>query len=154
MLLNLANALRKLAMLWIGIGIVIVMLSVYGLLMMDLRDLDARYLGLVALFDLMVVSCATLVYIDARDHRIGPLPRPRGPLLVSDVFGLNMSPGAIGAFVVWWWVIILPLYLVRRRDLMERAKANPCEESRPGLFLFWITLFVVASPILVLLYQV
>ena len=152
--LNLANVLRKSAMLWIGIGIVIAMLSVYGLLMMDVKDLDTRYLGLVALFDLMVVSCATLVYMDARDHRIGPLPGSRGPLLVSDVFGLNMSSGAIGAFVAWWWVIILPLYLVKRRNLIERAKTHPSEESRPGLFLFWIILFVVTSPILVLLYQV
>jgi hypothetical protein len=65
----------------------------------------------------VVAISATLVYLDATKNNIGKISNAKGMF--------NMSAGAWGTVTLLLWFIGLPAYLIKRGDLVLKAKENP-----------------------------
>ncbi len=67
----------------------------------------------------LVAVSAVWVYLDATKNKIGKIPDGKGMF--------NMSAGAWGVVTLLLWIIGFPAYLIKRGDLLEKAKENPIE---------------------------
>ncbi|MBL3527062.1 MAG: hypothetical protein JMN29_05125 [gamma proteobacterium endosymbiont of Lamellibrachia anaximandri] len=72
----------------------------------------------------VVAVSAVWVYLDATKNKIGKIPDGKGMF--------NMSAGAWGVVTLLLWIIGLPAYLIKRGDLIEKAKENPIEVKGRG----------------------
>lgn len=82
------------------------------------------YFNLACLFGISI--SAIWVYYDAKKHKIGKVPGKKGLL--------NMSAGGIAGATLLLWLLAFPLYLYKRKELIEQAKEHPVEPS--GKFIF------------------
>ena len=84
------------------------------------------------ILSIIVTISALWVYIDASKNKIGN--SPQGGLL--NVGGA----GWWGVLCLLLWVVIFPLYLIKRSKLIAFAKANPAEPKnrniKIGIFSF------------------
>lgn len=72
----------------------------------------------------VVAVSAVWVYLDATKNKIGKIPDGKGMF--------NMSAGAWSVVTLLLWIIGLPAYLIKRGDLIEKAKENPIEVKGRG----------------------
>lgn len=72
----------------------------------------------------VVAVSAVWVYLDATKNKIGKIPDGKGMF--------NMSAGAWGVVTLLLWIIGFPAYLIKRGDLIEKAKENPIEVKGRG----------------------
>jgi hypothetical protein len=77
----------------------------------------------VILTVLMVVT-SLWVYLDATTNKIGRISGARGMF--------NLSAGGWAAATFLLWVVAFPAYLLKRRALVEAARAAPVEAKRRG----------------------
>jgi Cytochrome c biogenesis factor len=78
----------------------------------------------------IVAASGFWVYLDATKNKIGKVPGPRA--------FFNMSAWRWACFTYALWIVGLPCYLLKRGDLIVRAKATPVEEkNRFGKAAFW-----------------
>ncbi|MGH8396828.1 MAG: hypothetical protein ACRETA_01095 [Gammaproteobacteria bacterium] len=89
----------------------------------------------------VVVITAVWVYIDATKNKIGKIHG------IKSVF--NMSAGAWGVVTLLLWIIGFPAYLIKRSDLIDKAKENPVEAK--GRAAKAIALSIVGVCVLVLI---
>ena len=73
---------------------------------------------------LIVVASAVWVYWDASSNKIGPVP---------DKKSFNQSAFMWGLGCIFLWIVVFPVYLVKRKQLIEAAKEHPVEEKQRGL---------------------
>lgn len=73
---------------------------------------------------LVMFATSIWIYWDATTHRIGKIP---GPAAVT-----NNSAGAWAVATLLLWIVVLPFYLWKRAELIERAKANPVDTKNRG----------------------
>lgn len=70
----------------------------------------------------VVVGASGLwVYLDATKNRVGRVPGPKA--------FFNMSAWRWACFAYGLWIVGLPSYLLKRGDLIEKARATPVEEK-------------------------
>lgn len=69
----------------------------------------------------IVLGSALYVYYDASRHKIGKIPGDKG--------FFNLSAGMWATATLLLWIIAFPAYLIKRKSLIEKAKANPQESS-------------------------
>ena len=62
-----------------------------------------------------------IIYYDDTKHKIGKIPEEK------TFFNVQAGAWAFGMFVLW--ILFFPLYLYKRSELIEKAKANPREAS-------------------------
>ena len=72
----------------------------------------------------LVAISAVWVYLDATKNKIGKNPGEKGMF--------NMSAGAWGAATLGLWIVAFPSYLIKRSDLIEKAKENPVDVKGSG----------------------
>jgi len=72
----------------------------------------------------IVSVSAVWVYLDATKNKIGKIPDGKGMF--------NMSAGVWGIVTLLLWIIGFPAYLIKRGDLIEKAKENPVEVKGRG----------------------
>ena len=72
----------------------------------------------------LAVISAVWVYLDATKNKIGKISGGKGLF--------NMSAGAWGAVASLIWIIGFPAYLIKRGDMIEKAKENPVEVNGRG----------------------
>jgi hypothetical protein len=72
----------------------------------------------------VIAISAVWVYLDATKHKIGKIPDGKGML--------NMSAGAWGVVTLLLWIIGFPAYLIKRSDLIAKAKENPIDVKGRG----------------------
>lgn len=73
----------------------------------------------------VIAISAVWVYLDATKNKIGKIPDGKGMF--------NMSAGAWGVVTLLLWIIGFPAYLIKRGDLIEKAKENPIDvKGRSG----------------------
>ena len=86
---------------------------------------------------LIIIASAFWVYYDATKNKIGKIPGEKS--------FTNMSAG--GWAVVTWllWIIGFPLYLIKRKELIEKAKEHPVDvpQTRRVIVLGFFGLFFV-----------
>ena len=87
---------------------------------------------ITVLIPLIVVASAIWVYWDATSNCIGKIEDDRGLF--------NMSAGAWAIVALLLWIVGLPAYLVKRGDLIERAKKTPVNVNGRGGKLAALTL--------------
>ena len=81
--------------------------------------------------------CSLWIYIDASRHKIGRTPQ--GGFL-------NMSAGWWGVLSFLIWIIIFPLYLIKREKLIALSQKYPVE---PKARKIKISIFVLISGFLI-----
>ena len=81
--------------------------------------------------------CSLWIYIDASRHKIGKTPK--GGFL-------NMGAGWWGVLSFLIWIIIFPLYLIKREKLIALSKNYPVE---PKARKIKISIFVLISCFLI-----
>jgi hypothetical protein len=79
---------------------------------------------LSTLIVLVVSASSVWVYLDATKHKIGKIP-DGGPF--------NSSAGLWGTATLLLWIIVLPMYLIKRRKMIERAQEHPVTVRGRGL---------------------
>ena len=67
----------------------------------------------------VIAASGVWVYVDATGYKIGKVKGTGGLF--------NMSAGAWGVVTMFLWIVGFPSYLIKRRALIERAKAAPVE---------------------------
>ncbi len=72
----------------------------------------------------VIVATAVWVYLDATKNNIGKISDQKGMF--------NMSAGAWSIVTLLLWIIGFPAYLIKRGDLIEKAKDNPVEVKGRG----------------------
>ena len=72
----------------------------------------------------VVAISAFWVYMDATKNNIGKIPNAKGVY--------NMSAGAWGTVTLLLWIIAFPAYLIKRSNLIEKAKENPATVKGRG----------------------
>jgi len=87
---------------------------------------------ITVLIPLVVVASAIWVYWDATSNSIGKIEGDKGLF--------NMSAGAWALVTLFLWIVGLPAYLVKRGDLIERAKETPANVKGRGGKLAALTL--------------
>ncbi|WP_181297007.1 hypothetical protein [Pseudomonas sp. Q2-TVG4-2] len=70
------------------------------------------------IFVLVVAASAVWVYMDATSNGIG---KTEGKGFI------NLSAGAWGVLTLLLWIIAFPVYLIKRRSLIEKAKDHPVQ---------------------------
>lgn len=91
----------------------------------------------LSLFDIVSIVASFGVFIDANRHRVGQYLDDTGMLR-------GHSPLLWGLLTLIFWVFFLPLYLFRRKKLLEAARNYPVKSNKTrGLFVM-----VVASLLL------
>ena len=65
------------------------------------------------------------VYLDATKHKIGKVPEVKGIA--------NMSAGVWALCTFGLAIVALPLYLIKRPELITRAAVHPVEPTRRGM---------------------
>lgn len=84
---------------------------------------------------LLVWGSATWVYWDATANGIGKIPGKKG--------FTNVSAGRWCWLSLLLWIIFFPLYLAKRKALIEIARTQPIEVKRRGLKLSILGIFTV-----------
>lgn len=78
--------------------------------------------ALVEIVILTIIALSSIiVYLDASKHGIGDISEHRK--------GFDKSAGFWAIATLFLWPIVLPYYLRMRRDLIEAAVENPCQEN-------------------------
>lgn len=91
---------------------------------------------------ILVVSISALwVYQDTKKHKIGKIPGKNGLL--------NMSAGGMAGTTLGLWIITFPLYLYKRKQMIEQARENPVEPSGKIIFAVAGVIFAAFSVSLV-----
>lgn len=85
----------------------------------------------------VVTLSAVFVYFDATKNKIGKLPDNKG--------FLNMSAGMWSFGVLLLWILIFPLYLIKRSSLIGIAKENPQDVSLRGAKLGFLSVVCALS---------
>ena len=70
---------------------------------------------------LVVAASGIWVYMDAAKNKIGKISGKGGLL--------NLSAGALAGATLLLWIVTLPLYLIKRKSLIEQAKESPQEPA-------------------------
>ncbi|SHK68549.1 hypothetical protein SAMN02745216_03906 [Desulfatibacillum alkenivorans DSM 16219] len=71
---------------------------------------------------MLVIGCSIFVYWDATRNKIGK---------ISDKKSLTNAPAGLWAFGTFMlWIMVFPLYLYKRKDLIAKAKEHPVEPSQ------------------------
>lgn len=70
---------------------------------------------------LVIVASSIWVYFDATSHKIGKISGTKS------IF--NMSAGAWAVVTLLLWIVGFPAYLVKRRELIDKAGKDPVEVS-------------------------
>jgi len=85
---------------------------------------------------LLVPGSILFVYYDATKNRIGKVAGENG--------FLNMSAGmwTIGTWLLW--IIVFPLYIIKRDELIEKAKQNPVAVPEGKRKVILGTIFAIA----------
>lgn len=84
---------------------------------------------------LVILISAQWVYSDAKKHKIGKIPEKKGLL--------NMSAGSMAGATLLLWLPTFPLYLYKRKALIEQAKEHPIEPS--GKIVYGVTGAIFAA---------
>lgn len=79
------------------------------------------YPAFLAVTGIVVGASVVWVYVDATRHKIGKIPNEKGLL--------NISAGAWAVCMMFFWVIVFPVYLINRTSLVENARHHPIEVS-------------------------
>ncbi len=87
---------------------------------------------IAVLISLIVVASTIWVYWDATSNSIGKIDDDKGLF--------NMSAGAWALVTLLLWIVGFPAYLVKRGDLIERAKETPVNVNGRGGKLAALTL--------------
>ena len=85
----------------------------------------------------IITICAIFVYYDATKNKIGKI--------ADEKRFTNMSAGMWSVGVLLLWIIIFPLYLIKRSSLIEKAKENPQDVSLRGGKLAFLSVVSLAS---------
>lgn len=72
---------------------------------------------------LAIIGCSWWVYFDASSHKVGSYQDE-----LNRVKGWSSTSWGIGSFVLF--IIIFPLYLIRRKALLKIAKEHPVDSDR------------------------
>jgi hypothetical protein len=75
-------------------------------------------------FVAVVAVSAVWIYLDATKNKIGKISYARSLF--------NISAGAWGVVTFGLWIIAFPAYLIKRNDLIRKAKENPIEVKNRG----------------------
>lgn len=97
------------------------------------------YLNLTWL--LAIAISAQWVYYDAKKHKIGKVPGMKGLL--------NMSAGAMAGATLLLWLPTFPMYLYKRKALIEQAKEHPIEPAGKITFALTGALFAASATIFI-----
>jgi hypothetical protein len=76
---------------------------------------------------LIVALSAVFVYYDATNNRIGKIPNDRG--------FANLHAGGWAIATLFLWIIAVPVYLINRKSLIQKAETHPLEAKHKGLVL-------------------
>jgi len=91
-------------------------------------------MNLVLIF--LTTSC--FVYYDATKNKIGTIQGEKG--------FLNMPAGGWAVASIFLWIIVFPIYLFKRKELINKANENPVEPPRRNLKLgILIAIFTLVS---------
>lgn len=71
------------------------------------------------ILNLAVIAIAIIIYNDAANQKIGKVKGVKSLL--------NISAGGWGGCTIFLAIAAIPLYLINRKKLIEKAKANPVE---------------------------
>lgn len=85
------------------------------------------------MFSLLISACIIFVYYDATKNKIGKISSEKG--------FLNMKAGWWAVFTMLLWIVGFPLYLIKRKKLLEKADKNPVEPS--SWRKIWLGLFIL-----------
>ena len=79
--------------------------------------------------------CPLWVYIDASGHKIGRTPQ-------GGFFNIGAGWWGVLSFLVW--IVVLPLYLIKRKKLIAIAKTYPIEPKarKIKIFIFVLICFL------------
>jgi len=83
---------------------------------------------------MLLLLSAIFVYWDATGHKIGKIQG------VSSVSNSSAFGWAIGTILLW--IIVFPMYLIKRKVLIEKAKENPVPKGIVTRILFTGTLTI------------
>lgn len=72
----------------------------------------------------MIFVTAICIYADATANKIGKIPGRRSLI--------NNSAGVWAIGIIMLWIVVLPLYLIKRGKLIELAKENPVSANNRG----------------------
>lgn len=86
---------------------------------------------------IVVTVSALIIYYDASNNKIGSIPGEKG--------FTNADAGMWATTTLLLWIIALPIYLLNRSQLIERAKTSPVEPSK------WRNIIVVVLSVFVFL---
>lgn len=70
---------------------------------------------------LLIIGSAFFVYSDASKHKIGKIPEEKG------LFNNSAGMWTIGTLLLW--IVFFPSYLIKRSELITKAKEKPQEPS-------------------------
>ncbi len=70
---------------------------------------------------LVIAASGMWVYMDTTKNKIGKIPGKGGLL--------NLSAGALAGATLLLWIVTFPLYLIKRKSLIESAKESPSEPT-------------------------
>jgi hypothetical protein len=86
----------------------------------------------------IIAGSILFVYYDATKNKIGKIEGEKG------LFNNSAGMWAIGTWLLW--IVVLPLYIIKRTELIEKAKQNPVnvpEGKRKVILCIIFMLFVL-----------
>nr|UEJ84718.1 hypothetical protein [SPHINX/BMMF group 1 DNA sequence] len=104
---------------------------------MEVKLMNINLTFLAQIIQIIGCLCSLWVYIDASGHKIGRTPQ--GGLS-------NIGAGWWGVLSFLLWIVIFPLYLIKRKKLIALAKTYPIE---PKARKFKIIIFVLICALLI-----
>lgn len=90
---------------------------------------------------IIVIASALFVYIDALSKYIGKLP---GRNKFAD---FNYSAGMWSFLVLLLWIVVFPIYLIKRNSLIKLAKESPVVPKQKGLAITLLVILLALSVI-------
>jgi len=104
---------------------------------LEVKLMNINLTFLAQIIQIIGCLCSLWVYIDASGHKIGRTPQ--GGLF-------NIGAGWWGVLSFLLWIVIFPLYLIKRKKLIALAKTYPIE---PKARKFKIIIFVLICALLI-----
>ena len=94
-----------------------------------MSTLTAYPLAEVVVIGALSVAVSYAIYRDATRHLI-------------------RNPGNLGAMALWFWYLVIPYYLVKRKSLIAAARESPCTDRQVATYVTNVLLFMIAWPII------
>lgn len=86
---------------------------------------------------LVIAASGIWVYMDATKNKIGKVSGKGGLL--------NLPAGALAGATLMLWIVTFPLYLIKRKSLIEQAKESPSEPAGKVAFGVCAVIFLAFS---------